>query len=72
MGGGEWSRLELGGGGWSWLELGARFSNTHKKILGFYMHANISRTSMIFDTEIFLHEVAKSINSQTNNKSSIA
>ena len=34
------------------------------------MHTNILRTAMIFETEISLHEVTKSINSQTNNKSS--
>ena len=34
------------------------------------MHTNISRMAMIFETEISLHEVTKSINSQTNNKSS--
>ena len=33
------------------------------------MHANISRTAMIFKTEISLHEAIKSINSQTNKKS---
>ena len=36
------------------------------------MHTNISRMAMIFETEISLHEVTKSINSQTNNKSSMA
>ena len=36
------------------------------------MHIDISRTAMIFDTKISLHEVTESINSQTNNKSSIA
>ena len=35
------------------------------------MHTNISRTAMIFNTEISLHEVTKSINSQTINKSSM-
>ena len=36
------------------------------------MHTDISRTAMIFETEISLHEVTKSINSQANNKSSMA
>ena len=36
------------------------------------MHTGISGTAMIFETEISLHEVTKSINSQTNNKSSMA
>ena len=35
------------------------------------MHTNIARTAMIFDTEISLHEVTKSINFQTINKSSM-
>ena len=41
-----------------------------KKIPGIYMHTDISRTAMIFEAKIPLHEVTKSINSQTNNKSS--
>ena len=36
------------------------------------MHTNISRTAMIFETKISIYEVAKSINSQTNNKFSMA
>ena len=36
------------------------------------MHTDISRTAMFFATGISLHEVTKSINSQTNNKSSMA
>ena len=39
------------------------------EIPGFYMHTDISRTAMIFEAKISLHEVTKSINSQTNNKS---
>ena len=39
---------------------------------GFWMHTDVSRAAMIFETEIFLHEVTKSINSQANNKSSMA
>ena len=35
------------------------------------MHTDISRTAMIFETEISLHELAKPINSQTNDKSSM-
>ena len=35
------------------------------------MHTNISRTAVIFETEISLHGVSKSINCQTNNKSSM-
>ena len=42
-----------------------------KKIPGIYMHTDISRTAMIFEAKISLHEVTKSINSQTNNKSSM-
>ena len=38
----------------------------------FYMHANISKTAMSFEAKISLHEVTKSINSQKNNKSSMA
>ena len=38
---------------------------------GFYTRTDILRTAMIFETEIFLHEVKKSINSQTNNESSM-
>ena len=34
------------------------------------MHTDISRTAMIFEAKISLHEVTKSINSQTINKSS--
>ena len=41
-----------------------------KKIPGIYMHTDISRTAMIFEAKISLHEVTKSINSQTINKSS--
>ena len=33
------------------------------------MRTNISRTAMIFETKISLHEITKSINSQTNKKS---
>ena len=36
------------------------------------MHTDISRTAMISEAEISLHEVTKFINSQTNNKSSMA
>ena len=36
------------------------------------MHTDISRTAMIFETEISLHEVTKPINFQINNKSSMA
>ena len=36
------------------------------------MHAYISRTAMIFDAKISLNEATKSINSQTNIKSSLA
>ena len=39
---------------------------------GFYMHTYISRTAMIFEGKMSLHEVKKSINSQTNSKSSMA
>ena len=35
------------------------------------MHTDISRTAMIFEAKISLHEVTKSINPQTNNKSSM-
>ena len=31
------------------------------------MHTNISKTAIIFETEISLHEVTKSINSLTSN-----
>ena len=34
------------------------------------MYTDISRTAMIFEAKIFLHEFTKSTNSQTNNKSS--
>ena len=44
----------------------------NQKIPGFYMHTDISKTVMIFEAKISLHEVTKSINSQTNNKSSMA
>ena len=43
-----------------------------KKIPGFEMHTDISRTAMVFEAKIFLYEVTKSISSQTNNKSSMA
>ena len=33
------------------------------------MHTDISRTAMVFEAKISLHEVTKFINSQTNNKS---
>ena len=36
------------------------------------MHTKISRTAMIFETKISIYEVTKSINSQTNNKFSMA
>ena len=36
------------------------------------MRKDISRTSMIFKAKISLYEVTKSINSQANNKSSMA
>ena len=36
------------------------------------MHTDIWRTAMIFEAKIYLHEVTKFINSQTNNKSSMA
>ena len=36
------------------------------------MHTDISRTEMIFEAKISSHEVTKSINSQTNNKFSMA
>ena len=36
------------------------------------MHTDISITAMIFEAKISLHEVTKSINPQTNNKSSMA
>ena len=36
------------------------------------MHTDISKTAMIFEAKISLHEVTKSINSQTNNISSMA
>ena len=35
------------------------------------MHTDISRTAMVFDNEISLHEVTKSIYSHTNNESSL-
>ena len=35
------------------------------------MHTDISRTAMVFEAKISLHEVTKFINSQTNNKSSM-
>ena len=38
---------------------------------GFYMHTDISRTAMIFEAKTSLYEVTKSINSETNNKSSM-
>ena len=44
----------------------------NKKIPGFYMPTNISRTAMVFKTEISSHEVTKSINTPKNNKSSMA
>ena len=40
---------------------------TFSKIPRFYMHTNISRTAMIFETEISLHDVTKYKNPQTNN-----
>ena len=42
------------------------------KIKKYLVSTNISRTAMISETEISLHEATKSINSQTNNKSSMA
>ena len=36
------------------------------------MHTDISRTAMLFEAKISLHEITKSINSQTNNKSPLA
>ena len=42
------------------------------KIPGFYMHTDISSIAMIFEAKISLHEVTKSINSETNNKYSMA
>ena len=36
------------------------------------MHTDISITAIIFEPKRSLHEVTKSINSQTNNKSSMA
>ena len=36
------------------------------------MHTDVSRTEMIFEAKTSLHEVTKSINPQTNNKSSMA
>ena len=36
------------------------------------MHTDVSRTAMIFEAKTSLHEVTKSINPQTNNKSSMA
>ena len=44
----------------------------NNKITGFYIHTDISRTEMIFEAKISSHEVTKSINSQTNNKFSMA
>ena len=39
-------------------------------MLGFYMYTDISKkTVMIFEAKISLHEVTKSVNSLTNNKS---
>ena len=35
-----------------------------KKIPAFYMYTDISRTAMIFEAKIFLHEFTKSTNSQ--------
>ena len=35
------------------------------------MHTDISKTAVIFEAKIYLHEVTKSINSQINNKSSM-
>ena len=43
-----------------------------KKTWFLHVYKYISRTTVIFETEISLHEVPKSINSQTNNKSSMA
>ena len=42
------------------------------KIKKYLVSTNIRRTAMIFETEISLHEFTKSLNSQTNNKSSMA
>ena len=36
------------------------------------MHTDITRTAKIFETKISLHKITKSINSQTNNESSMA
>ena len=36
------------------------------------MHTDISRTGTIFEAKISFHEVTKSINSETNSKSSMA
>ena len=36
------------------------------------MHTDISRTALIFEAKTSSHEVTKSINSQTSNKSSMA
>ena len=41
------------------------------EIPGFYMHTDISRTAMFFEAQISLYAVTKSINSETNNKSSM-
>ena len=35
------------------------------------MHTDISRTAMTFESEISLHQVTESINSETSNKSSM-
>ena len=35
------------------------------------MYTDISRSAMLSEAKISLHEVTKSINSQTNNKSSM-
>ena len=40
-----------------------------QKIPGFYMHADISRLQLIYESKTSLQEVTKSIHSQTNNKS---
>ena len=37
------------------------------EIPGFYMHTDISSTAMIFEAKTSLHEVTKSINSETIN-----
>ena len=41
------------------------------EIPSLYMHTDISRTAMIFEAKISLYEITKSINSETNNKSSM-